>query len=416
MYNCECEYSCNAILTSFQKVDGEGVDRQTEAEVLSKIAGPSGSWVVLHLRSTFSSDPFSVSLVRGDSPESMRLRQKLLNQTWPDPNTYDRTSVFGADLNNCFRQLCIYLLENWFWDKLVTAGIFISIATLPFDDPFISVQNIFIQDQRERSSTSGWAIDMINMYLSILFMIDVNVRIVASGFWMGKRAYMRDAFNRLDFSLSIIGLVDVFTDSTLPGMNAVKSIRALKVLKAINRFENLKAFIKLIFFTQEKLRDAMFVVLFMIFVFAIVSVQLFCGVLNQKCFHLESGRILDLSQPCSAILDSCPTEFACLLIGGPVSPSTLNNSNNFLFALMVNIQILTLTNWSELMYSYMSAYHPAAAVFFMLQIMILPVYCVQIFLAIIAIEIEPLQDHRMQARQFVLLNPPFLTSNALGMP
>jgi hypothetical protein len=374
------------------------VIRQTEAEVLSKIAGPSGTRVILHLQSAFSPDQYSVSLIRGDSPESRRLRQISMNKTWPDPNIYDGSSIFGADLNNFFRQLCILLLENWFWNKIVTAGIFISIATLPLDDPFISVQQDCIQDQKNPSSTVGRAIDMINMYLSILFMFDVSVRIVARGFWIGKRAYMRDVFNRLDFVLSIIGLVDVFTDSTLPGMNAVKSVRALKVLKAINRFENLKAFIKLIFFTQEKLRDALYVVVFMIFIFAILSVQLFRGVLNQKCFHFESGRILDSSQPCSTILDSCPTEFKCLLIGGPVLHNTLSNSNNFLYALMVNIQILTMTNWSELMYSYMNAYHPAAAIFFTLQILILPVYCVQIFLAIIAIEIEPLQDHQMQAR------------------
>jgi hypothetical protein len=382
---------------SYPKVDDEVVIRQTEAEVLSKIAGPSGTRVILHLQSALSSNQHSVSLIRGDSPDSMRLRQKLMNRAWPDPDVYDGSSVFGADLKNCFRQLCIRLMENWYWDKLVTAGIFISIATLPLDDPFISVQQDHIQDQNDQFSIA-LAIDMINMYLSILFMIDVSVRIVARGFWVGKRAYMRDSFNRMDFVLSIIGLVDVFTDSTLPGMNAIKAIRALKVLKAINRFENLKAFIKLIFFTQEKLRDALYVVVFMMFIFSIVSVQLFRGVLNQKCFHLESGRILDSSQPCSVILNSCPTNFECLLIGGPVLHNTLNNSNNFLHALMVNIQILTMTNWSELMYSYMNAYHPAAAVFFTLQILVLPVYCVQIFLAIIAIEIEPLQDRQMQAR------------------
>jgi hypothetical protein len=320
-----------------------------------------------------------------------------LDKTWPDPNVYDKTSILGADLKNCVRQLCIKLVENRLWDNIVTAGIFISIATLPLDDPFISVQQEFIEDPNYRSSTTGRAIDMINMNVSILFMIDVSVRIVARGFWIGKRAYMRDAFNRLDFSLSIIGLVDVFSDSTIPGMNAVKSVRALKVLKAINRFENLKAFIKLIFLTHGKLRDAMFVVVFLIFIFAIISVQLFRGVLNQKCFHVESGRILDLTQPCSTRLENCPNEFACLLIGGPVSPNTITNSNNFLFALTVNIQILTLTTWSELMYTYMNAYHPAAAIFFAIQVLVLPVYCVQIFLAILAIEIEPLQDLRMQA-------------------
>jgi hypothetical protein len=312
---------------------------------------------------------------------------------WPDPKLYDQTSILRMGLKNGFRQLCIFLIEHRIWNAVVILSVFMSVATLPFDDPF---------EGGTFELTSGYSvkaqfIDRINAVLSLIFILDVGIKIIAMGLITGPKAFLRDPFNRLDFLMAIFGLIDSFSSSGQGGMNAIRSIRALRPLKAINRFENLKTFITLIFVAQEKLQNAVFVVFFVTFLFAIVSIQLFRGVLRQKCFHFDRGEILGENQrTCSTNFQNCPAEFTCLEIGANIEGRQNMNSDNFLNAVLVNVQALTLANWCEAMYSYMTAYHPAAAAFFVLQIFFLPLYCAQIFIAILGIEIEPLQDFSMQ--------------------
>ena len=380
------------------QVDGESVVGLTAAEAMSTISGPDGSMVVLSLQTSFDAEERAVSLIRGDSWQRMQRRQMQLIMPWPNPEAYDQRSICGAGLRNGFRRLSIALIENRAWNRLVTAAIIISIFLLPLDDPFKNSPDYFSNDSKSKSDYTEWVIEKLTVGQCIVFITDVAAKILAQGFYAGNRAYLRDAFNRLDFFLAIIGVVDLF-GSSLPGMNAVRVLRSLRVLRAINRFENLKTFVKLVFLTQERIQSAIVIVVFLMFVFAIISVQLFRGVLRQQCFHLRYGYVLDPARPCSLLTANCPAEFACLKNGGLISNSKISNSDNFLLALMVNVQVLTLSDWSGVMYNYMLAYHPAASLFFVVQIVLIPVYCMQIFLAIIATEIEPLQDHQIQVSE-----------------
>ena len=375
------------------QVDGEDVSRQTASSVLAKIKGPNGSSVVLGMRNARTGEIFTVSLIRGNSTRSMLTRMRVNQKQWPDPKLYDETSILRMGLKNGLRQLCIFLIENRLWNAVVILSVFMSVATLPFDDPFEGDTFELVNGYSVRLQL----IDRINVVLSLIFIFDVVIKIIAMGLITGPNAFLRDGFNRLDFVMAIFGLIDSFSSSGQGGMNAIRSIRALRPLKAINRFENLKTFITLIFVAQEKLQNAVFVVLFVTFLFAIVSIQLFRGVLRQKCFHFDHGDILGKNQRgCSTFFQNCPAEYICLEIGANIEGRHNMNSDNFVNAVLVNVQILTLANWCEAMYAYMTAYHPAAAAFFVLQIFFLPLYCAQIFIAILGIEIEPLQDFHLQ--------------------
>ena len=137
--------------------------------------------------------------------------------------------------------------------------------------------------------------------------------------------------------------------------------------------------------------------MFVTFLFGIVSIQVFSGVFRQKCYHRETGLMLGGgSRPCSMLAQSCPLHYSCDGIGGNIDGRRDMNSDDFFHAILGNIQLLTLTKWYDLMYSYMYAYHPAAATFFIVQAFFVPLYCVHIFQAILGMEIEPLQDYQLQ--------------------
>ena len=147
--------------------------------------------VVLHLHTDFVAQERAVSLIRGDSSESVLLRQKRMARKWPDPDLYDRRSVCGSELKNGIRQFCIALIESRMWNRLITAAILISVSILPLDDPFKSSWEQFNKNSTDNSDLTARMIGKINLAQSILFITDVVVKIVAQGFFMGGRAYMR---------------------------------------------------------------------------------------------------------------------------------------------------------------------------------------------------------------------------------
>jgi hypothetical protein len=263
------------------QVDGEDVSRQAASSVMAKIKGPDGSSTVLSIKQARTGEIFNVSLIRGNSTRSTLTRMRINLKQWPDPKLYDKTSILRMGLKNGFRQVCIFLIEHPIWNAFVIISVFMSVATLPFDDPFEG-GNTGTYELINGYTVKAQFIDRINTVLSLVFIFDVGIKIIAMGLISGQKAFLRDAFNRLDFIMAIFGLIDSFSTSGQGGMNAVRSVRALRPLKAINRFENLKTFITLIFVAQEKLQNAVFVVLFVTFLFAIVSVQLFRGIMRQK--------------------------------------------------------------------------------------------------------------------------------------
>ncbi|CAF1146897.1 unnamed protein product, partial [Brachionus calyciflorus] len=62
----------------------------------------------------------------------------------------------------------------------------------------------------------------------------MSIKILAMGFW-GKDTYMADSWNRLDFFIVIAGTIEYAVASENLSLSAIRTVRVLRPLRAINR-------------------------------------------------------------------------------------------------------------------------------------------------------------------------------------
>ena len=84
--------------------------------------------------------------------------------------------------------------------------------------------------------------------------------------------------------------IDIFrlVESVIPGDNlslsAIRTIRVLRPLRAINRVPSMRILVMLLLDTLPMLGNVLLLCFFVFFIFGIVGVQLWKGLLRNRCF------------------------------------------------------------------------------------------------------------------------------------
>ncbi|XP_059582369.1 voltage-dependent T-type calcium channel subunit alpha-1I-like [Alligator mississippiensis] len=71
-------------------------------------------------------------------------------------------------------------------------------------------------------------------FIFIFFAMEMVLKMVALGIF-GKKCYLGDTWNRLDFFIVMAGMVEYSLDLQNINLSAIRTVRVLRPLKAINR-------------------------------------------------------------------------------------------------------------------------------------------------------------------------------------
>ena len=108
----------------------------------------------------------------------------------------------------------------------------------------------------------------------------------------------------------------------------------LRPLRAITSIEGLKILVRSVLKALPLLRDAIIVLLFFFLIFAIGGVNLFSGMLKQRCVNYETGRALDDENYICGGEVVCPDGYFCGKQN--VNPNyEVTNFDNIFWALLV---------------------------------------------------------------------------------
>ena len=114
------------------------------------------------------------------------------------------------------------------------------------------------------------------------------LKVAALGFIFNKGSYLRDAWNILDCVIVVSGYLPYFFKSGA-NISALRSFRVLRPLRTISGIEGLRVIVGALITSLPLLRDTMLVILFFFIIFAIGGVQLFAGVMKNRCINIENG-------------------------------------------------------------------------------------------------------------------------------
>jgi hypothetical protein len=107
------------------------------------------------------------------------------------------------------------------------------------------------------------------------------LKIIAFGFVIHQRSYLRDPWNILDFMVVIIGIISLIP--SVPNLKSLRTMRILRPLRSINAVPSMKRLVATLLMSLPQMGYLVSFVIFFIGVFAILGIQMFARDLYYRC-------------------------------------------------------------------------------------------------------------------------------------
>jgi len=170
-----------------------------------------------------------------------------------------------------------------------------------------------------------------------IYVTEMALKIMAYGFVLDKGSYLRDSWNIVDFFIVATSLLPIVITLNF-SVNALRAFRVLRPLRTITKIRALKMIMKTLFYSFSLVMDSIYILLFVIFVFAIAGMQLFGGSLKFVCMDAATGALTQ---------NSCSSDSSCdsgkLCVKGIGSPNfSVNNFDTLLWSALSVFRSITL--------------------------------------------------------------------------
>ncbi|XP_055359842.1 sodium channel protein type 4 subunit alpha B-like isoform X2 [Betta splendens] len=255
-----------------------------------------------------------------------------------------------------------------------------------------------------------------------IYTFESAIKILARGFCIVPFTFLRDPWNWLDFSVIVMAYVTEFVD--LGNVSALRTFRVLRALKTISVIPGLKTIVGALIQSVKKLADVMILTVFCLSVFALIGLQLFMGLLRQKCIRSLAHCINSSYNPNETFIcnnrtwsstedflssednfykiegakdalicgygsdaGKCPDGFDCLKVGR--NPNYGYTSfDTFGWAFLALFRLMTQDYWEKLFHQTLRSAGKTYMIFFVLVIFLGSFYLVNLILAVVAMAYE----------------------------
>ncbi|XP_016060755.1 PREDICTED: voltage-dependent T-type calcium channel subunit alpha-1I, partial [Miniopterus natalensis] len=179
------------------------------------------------------------------------------------------------------RNWCIKMVCNPWFECVSMLVILLNCVTLGMYQPC---------DDMDCLSERCKILQVFDDFIFIFFAMEMVLKMVALGIF-GKKCYLGDTWNRLDFFIVMAGMVEYSLDLQNINLSAIRTVRVLRPLKAINRVPSMRILVNLLLDTLPMLGNVLLLCFFVFFIFGIIGVQLWAGLLRNRCFLEENFTI-----------------------------------------------------------------------------------------------------------------------------
>ncbi|XP_054606437.2 voltage-dependent T-type calcium channel subunit alpha-1H isoform X2 [Nothobranchius furzeri] len=333
------------------------------------------------------------------------------------------------------RNWCLRMVCNPWFEHVSMLVILLNCVTLGMFQPCEDV-----------TCLSEWCriLQVLDDCIFTFFAVEMVIKMVALGIF-GPNCYLGDKWNQLDFVIVMAGVMEYSLDGHNASLSAIRTVRVLRPLRAINRVPSMRILVTLLLDTLPMLGNVLLLCFFVFFIFGIVGVQLWAGLLRNRCFlgedvrtiynlsmnpyymseegedspficsaprengmlrchnvpnYTEDGKECSLAppHPSSAIIGQSPGVGGASINGcvnwnqcyDTCRPGELNphkgavNFDNIGYAWIAIFQVITLEGWVDIMYYVMDAHSFYNFIYFILLIIVGSFFMINLCLVVIA--------------------------------
>ena len=271
--------------------------------------------------------------------------------------------------------------------------------------------------------------EVAEIIFTVVFTLELIVKSIAMDFIVSKGSYLRDPWNIIDFLVVVLGLI-AFSPA-VGNYTAIRTVRVLRPLRTITGVEGMRVLVSTLMRSIPMLLDVLLLCAFAFFIFGIIGVQTFSGVLRNRC-HAITGVVenpeLGMWEPrleldkdlqddiCSGPLwytfegkrdentiewsphgeepfwaysgakngtglFNCPGGMVCSEYENPNFGIT--NFDNILYAWLTIFQAISMEGWTDIMYQVQDAVNPWVWIYFVIMIVFGSFFAVNLALAVL---------------------------------
>nr|XP_057916779.1 voltage-dependent T-type calcium channel subunit alpha-1I-like isoform X2 [Doryrhamphus excisus]XP_057916854.1 voltage-dependent T-type calcium channel subunit alpha-1I-like isoform X2 [Doryrhamphus excisus] len=213
---------------------------------------------------------------------------------------------FCLKQTTCPRSLCIRMVSSPWFERVSMMVILLNCVTLGMYQPCATI---------DCSSDRCQILQAFDAFIYIFFAMEMVIKMVALGIF-GRRCYLGDTWNRLDFFIVMAGMVEYSLDLQNINFTAIRTVRVLRPLKAINRVPSMRILVNLLLDTLPMLGNVLLLCFFVFFIFGIIGVQLWAGLLRNRCYPEENFTLtsgISLPRPYYMASEDDERPFICSL-------------------------------------------------------------------------------------------------------
>ncbi|TRY64414.1 hypothetical protein DNTS_017110, partial [Danionella cerebrum] len=339
---------------------------------------------------------------------------------------------------------CLNISHTWF-ERISMLVILLNCVTLGMFQP--------CQDLECHTDRCG-ILQAFDDFIFAFFAVEMVVKMVALGVF-GPKCYLGDTWNRLDLFIVMAGMLEYSLDGHNVSFSAIRTVRVLRPLRAINRVPSMRILVTLLLDTLPMLGNVLLLCFFVFFIFGIVGVQLWAGLLRNRCFFDSNIRKLynvsasvneyyrldgadDIPFICSTARENGMLH--CFNIpkrrlGRSVCELTVNNGTDIIkeppprgcvnwnqyynsckasehnphngainfdnigYAWIAIFQVITLEGWSDIMYYVMDAHSFYNFIYFIFLIIVGSFFMINLCLVVIATQFSETKQRENQLMQ-----------------
>ena len=214
--------------------------------------------------------------------------------------------IFGP--HNPLRLAIAKVIYHKYFEYFIIGVILISSIILAVDGPAYSKDApVYDKDLPNLQDKLKTVMDIMDTVFLFFFVFEAMLKVIVRGFIAHEGAYLRSAWNVLDFIIVIVGLIAFgieYSDGSsrdLMAVRALRTFRALRPLRMASRAQGMKVVVNALFSAVPGITNVAFVCLLFYVIFGILGLNLFmgkmyyCGDASNIVAHLvpESVGVLD---------------------------------------------------------------------------------------------------------------------------
>jgi hypothetical protein len=155
------------------------------------------------------------------------------------------------------------IVENAYFDDFIYHIIGLNSFLLILDAPILT-------DEYQNKS-----LNLLQNIISGIFIGEFIIKIIVMGFVIGKKSYLKDEWNRLDFIIVLFSIITWILSSVknidLSFAKGFRALRALRPLRLVSRYEGIKTVVNSILFALPSLFNVMVIILVVLLIFSILG-------------------------------------------------------------------------------------------------------------------------------------------------